>query len=181
MKKQIIEDCIKKQMKWKEGARILVMHPKALSRLKKNYLSHGECVVVGRKPGPNRGSPDNKTPDSIEEIVEEVGADLSPGPVRIAEILFENMASRCIKLRFGGYENGGNQDIQQNTNAGSRSQRCMAWKSPESNCNLMDAIHTEGVEKSLDLMQLMIAVVGDSERSMKVKKRWKRPVNSLMS
>jgi len=89
MKKQIIEDCINKRMKWKEGARILVMHPKALSRLKKNYLIHGECVLAGRKPGPKKGSPDNKTPDSIEEIVEEIASDLSLGPVRIAEILLE--------------------------------------------------------------------------------------------
>ena len=65
------------------------MHPKALSRLKRNYLIHGECVLIGRKPGPKRGSPDNKTADSIEEIVEEIGFDLSLGPVRIAEILFE--------------------------------------------------------------------------------------------
>jgi transposase len=89
IKKQIIDDCTAKRMKWKEGARILGMHPKALSRLKRNYMAHGECVLIGRKPGPKQGSPDNKTSDSIEEFVIMIASDPSLGPVRIAELLLE--------------------------------------------------------------------------------------------
>lgn len=89
VKKQIIEDCTKKRMKWKEGARILGMHPKALSRLKKNFAIHGETVLIGRKPGPKKGKPDNKTPDEIEDLVEKIAEDLSLGPVRIADLLLE--------------------------------------------------------------------------------------------
>lgn len=55
------------EMKWKVGARILGIHPKFLSRLKKKYLSHGGGVLTGRKPGPKQGAPDNKTSDCNTE------------------------------------------------------------------------------------------------------------------
>lgn len=70
MKKKVITDCLEKRMKWKDAARLLTMHPKALSRLKRNYLEFGESVLIGRKHGPKHGTPDNKTPEYIEQLVE---------------------------------------------------------------------------------------------------------------
>lgn len=77
-------------MRWKDGARLLKMHPKSLSRLKKRYEESGECVLIGRKPGPRYGTPDNKTPPEIEELVEEVALkELNLGPVPLADKLFD--------------------------------------------------------------------------------------------
>lgn len=88
MKKKVITDCIGRRMKWKDGARLLSMHPKALSRLKRNYLEHGESVLMGRKPGPKGGTPDNKTPEWMEELVEGIAsAELNLGPVPLADKL----------------------------------------------------------------------------------------------
>jgi len=92
MKKRTIERCFSKQMKWKEGAQLLGMHPKAFSRLKKNYLKYGEMVLVGRKPGPKPWSPPaNKTPEDIEEIVERLAiAHPHFGPQPLADKLYDN-------------------------------------------------------------------------------------------
>lgn len=57
-------------MLWKDAAKILQMHAKALSRLKKNYLLYGDAALLGRKPGPKTyGPPANKTDEGIEELV----------------------------------------------------------------------------------------------------------------
>jgi transposase InsO family protein len=85
MKEKIINKCLDKKMKWKEGAELLGMHPKALSRLKKNYLEHGKCVLLGKKPGPKKGwHASNRTPEEVEEIVERVAIEnphLGPDPL----------------------------------------------------------------------------------------------------
>ena len=88
MKEKIMKQCLEKKMKWKEGAEILSMHPKALSRLKRNYLKHGRVVLEGKKPGPKKGWAWNKTPENIEEKVVEI-ATLHPemGPNILAEEL----------------------------------------------------------------------------------------------
>ena len=68
MKEKLINKCLNKEMKWKEAAELLSMHPKALSRLKRRYLEHGKCVLIGKKPGPKSGWAYNRTSESIERI-----------------------------------------------------------------------------------------------------------------
>ena len=88
MKKKVLIDYLERCMKWKDGARLLTMHPKALSRLKKRYLEFGESVLIGRKPGPRHGTADNKTPEWIEQLVERIAsAELNLGPVGLADKL----------------------------------------------------------------------------------------------
>ena len=55
MRKETIKQCLEKKLKWKQGAEILGMHPKALSRLKRRYLEYGVVVLEGLKPGPKKG------------------------------------------------------------------------------------------------------------------------------
>ena len=90
LKKRIIKDCIHKRMKHKDGAKLLQMHVKAFSRLKKNYLEHGIAVLYGRKPGPKKGvKVYNKTPKHIEDIVKKLALDNpSKGPIPLTDDLF---------------------------------------------------------------------------------------------
>lgn len=90
MKKQLFQSCYRGAMKWKEAAKILGLHPKSLSRLKSNYELLGDCVLVGRKPGPRGGTPDNRTPENIEQIVVQLAIENpSLGPLPLAEKLAE--------------------------------------------------------------------------------------------
>jgi hypothetical protein len=68
-KKTIIERCLKREMLWKDGATILRMHPKALSRLKRKYLEFGISALVGKKPGPKLTKAINRTSDKVEELI----------------------------------------------------------------------------------------------------------------
>ena len=61
MKKKILERYIGKELTREAAASLLGIHPNALSRLKKRYQEYGESALLGRKPGPRRGTPDNKT------------------------------------------------------------------------------------------------------------------------
>lgn len=72
MKKNILEQCLHKEMKCKDGAVRLAMHPKAFLRLKKRYEEGGEGVLIPQKPGPKHFQPKNKTPEWIEDIVVEL-------------------------------------------------------------------------------------------------------------
>jgi len=84
MKKEIIETCLSKEMKWKQGAKLLKMHPKAFSRLKKRYIEEGESALISKKPGPKKGTAWNKTKDDIEDIVIKIAwdhMDLGPKPL----------------------------------------------------------------------------------------------------
>lgn len=89
MKKKILERYIGKELTREAAASLLGIHPNALSRLKKRYQEYGESALLGRKPGPRRGTPDNKTPEHIENIVLNIAQDLSLGPLSIAEKLFD--------------------------------------------------------------------------------------------
>jgi transposase len=96
MKQNIIDACLAKEMKWKEGAKLLSMHPKSLSRLKKRYLIAGLDALSGKKPGPKRGSPANRTPEFLENYVVQIARDNpSLGPIDLAE-LFEEGTGRKI-------------------------------------------------------------------------------------
>ena len=75
-------------MKWKEAAKLLGMHVKSLSRLKKHYERLGDCALIGRKPGPKRYTPDNRTPEEVEQLVEELArANPQLGPLPLSEQL----------------------------------------------------------------------------------------------
>lgn len=84
MKKQIIEKCLNRQLKCKDGANLLQMHPKAFSRLKSRYILDGEIVLMPKKPGPKRFTPKNRTDSNIENIVIKLAnqyPDLGPTPL----------------------------------------------------------------------------------------------------
>ena len=69
-------------MRCNAGAKLLQMHPKAFSRLKRRYAEHGAAALVPAKPGPKASCPPvNKTPDWIEE------RNRSLGPVPLADKL----------------------------------------------------------------------------------------------
>lgn len=91
MKQQIIESCKTKKMTWKEGAKLLNMHPKSLSRLKKNYLQFGVSVLVGKKPGPKLGkSSSNRTPEDVERLIVRLAIDHPDfGPIPLHDLLKE--------------------------------------------------------------------------------------------
>ncbi len=88
MRKETIKQCLEKKLKWKQGAEILGMHPKALSRLKRRYLEYGQAVLEGMKPGPKRGHAWNKTVENIEEEVTKISLNHPEfGPKPLAEEL----------------------------------------------------------------------------------------------
>jgi len=91
MKKEILDSCIAKKMKCTEGARLLKMHPKSFSRLKRNYLEKGEAVLSPKPPGPKKGNkPSNRTPEWLEDIVCKLGrAHTNDGPIELTGRLLD--------------------------------------------------------------------------------------------
>ena len=91
MKKNIFAACESKQMKWKEGAALLGMHPKALSRLKGEYTLRGDSALIGARPGPKEGSvATNRTPESVEQLVKELALNFrGSGPIGLSEKMLE--------------------------------------------------------------------------------------------
>lgn len=85
VKKNILDRYIKKILSRSEVAKLLNMHPNAVSRLKDNYLEHGQCVLVGRKTGPKRNfRPHNRTSEVIEDLIAKEGSkhpELGPKPL----------------------------------------------------------------------------------------------------
>ena len=91
MKKEIIDKCIDRQIMCKEAAKLLQLHEKSFSRLKRRYLEEGESALMPQKPGPKHGAPPNKTPEQVEDLVVEVAFNnLSQGPVALADTLKDN-------------------------------------------------------------------------------------------
>jgi transposase len=91
MKKKVIDECLAKKIKHKNGARLINMHPNAFSRLVKRYKEEGETALMPKKPGPKKFTPDNRTPEWIEDIVVDLG-ERNPnlGPVPLADKLEED-------------------------------------------------------------------------------------------
>jgi len=88
MKKQIIEKCINRQLKCKDGANLLQMHPKAFSRLKSRYILDGEIALMPKKSGPKKFTPKNKTAEIIEQLVEDLAMKHpNLGPLPLSEEL----------------------------------------------------------------------------------------------
>lgn len=91
MKRNILDACIERSIKCKDGAKLLKMHAKSFSRLKARYIREGESALIPKKTGPKNFTPLNRTPERIEDLVVEVATkhpDL--GPVSLANKLFEN-------------------------------------------------------------------------------------------
>ncbi|HYF05131.1 MAG TPA: hypothetical protein VEA59_03075 [Patescibacteria group bacterium] len=92
LKKNILDRYIRRSLTRKQTAELLKMHPLAVSRLKANYLKHGDAVLIGRKTGPKPGKrPENRTAAEIEELVAKEGSkhpELGPQPLtdHIADI-----------------------------------------------------------------------------------------------
>src|SRR5680860_365539 len=90
MKKNILDACIERNIKCKDGAKLLKMHAKAFSRLKSRYIKEGESALMPKKPGPKNFTPTNRTPDDIVEKVKELAINRSDlGPINLADELFE--------------------------------------------------------------------------------------------
>ena len=85
VKKNILDRFIKRILSRSEVSKLLEMHPNAVSRLKDNYLKHGDSVLVGRKTGPKSNfRPYNRTSEQIEDIIAAEGSrhpELGPKPL----------------------------------------------------------------------------------------------------
>lgn len=85
VKKNILDRYVKKILSRSEVAKLLSMHPNAVSRLKDNYVKHGDSVLVGRKTGPKSNfRPYNRTSEEIEDIIAAEGSkhpELGPKPL----------------------------------------------------------------------------------------------------
>jgi len=97
MKKEILDSCITKKIKCLEGAKLLKMHPKSFSRLKKNYIENGVSILTPKPSGPKNGFiAGNRTPLWIEDMVCELARDNpNESPIELSEIL---LARYSIKL-----------------------------------------------------------------------------------
>jgi transposase-like protein len=91
MKVKILDSCLAKKLKCLDGAKLLHMHPKSFSRLKKRYLEGGEAALVPKPPGPKNGfAAGNRTPVWIEDIVCNLAVkNIQAGPVELSEKLFD--------------------------------------------------------------------------------------------
>lgn len=92
MKKEILDSCIAKKMKCLEGAKLLNMHPKSFSRLKKNYIEKGETVLISKPSGPKKWHiPKNRTPEWLENLVCEIARNNTrEGTIELSDRLFDN-------------------------------------------------------------------------------------------
>lgn len=84
MKKQVLDACLNKQIKCKDGAKLLQMHPKSFSRLKSRYVQEGEDVLMPKKTGPKKFTPPNRTPSWFTDLVVNLAKkhpDLGPVPL----------------------------------------------------------------------------------------------------
>ena len=91
MKQTVLEKCLKKELKDKDGATLLNIHPKSFSRLKARYLEHGVAVLLPKKPGPKRGhTAKNRTSEAVEQVVVKLAQDFpNLGPVGLTDRLFD--------------------------------------------------------------------------------------------
>ena len=88
MKKEILDQCISKKMKCKDGSKLLKMHLKAFSKLKRRYIEKGEDALIPKKPGPKNGRAPNKTPQDIEDLVVNIArGNRNLGPVPLSDIM----------------------------------------------------------------------------------------------
>lgn len=85
VKKNILDRYIKRILSRSEVAKLLSMHPNAVSRLKDNYLKYGDMALAGRKTGPKSNfRPYNRIPEQIEDIIAAEGSkhpELGPKPL----------------------------------------------------------------------------------------------------
>ena len=80
-------------MKVKEASKILNIHPKSFSRIKKGYNDYGIDFLVPKKPGPKKGRTivHNRTPKEVEDLVAAYGVKYpNMGPIGLADKLLEN-------------------------------------------------------------------------------------------
>ncbi len=90
LKAGIIERCLRKELTWRQGAALLNLAPKSLSRLKRRYLKFGPQVLLPHTPGPKPGSttPPNQTPLAVQELIFHLAVKYQGvGPGRLARVL----------------------------------------------------------------------------------------------
>jgi hypothetical protein len=96
MKKEIFDKYLTRQIKSKDGAGLLKMHPKSFFRLLARYQQYGLAALAPKKTGPKSGLAFNRTSTWIEDLVIKIAFDhRNLGPISIAELLAE---SQSIKL-----------------------------------------------------------------------------------
>jgi transposase InsO family protein len=96
MKKEIFDKYLTRQIKSKDGAGLLKMHPKSFFRLLARYQQYGLAALAPKKTGPKSGLALNRTSTWIEDLVIKIAFDhRNLGPISIAELLAE---SQSIKL-----------------------------------------------------------------------------------
>lgn len=87
-KEKIIQKVERKQLSVNEASELLGMSRQGLWKLRNNYERYGRKALTGLKRGPKPGVKVwNKTPESIEERVEELFDEHVVGPVRLSWIL----------------------------------------------------------------------------------------------
>jgi transposase InsO family protein len=90
MKKAVLESLIMRRMTRSDGAKLLKMHPNALSRLKARYEQYGEAVLVPRKTGPKHYQPPNRTSEHEVFLIRKLATERPDlGPIGIADLLFD--------------------------------------------------------------------------------------------
>ena len=90
MKKQILDKLVNRELTRTQASNLMLMHPNAVSRLKKRYIEHGEDVLTPKKTGPKNGETHNKTPDFVEDIVVQIATDKPNfGPVPLSEEIYD--------------------------------------------------------------------------------------------
>ena len=90
MKQNILDSCLTKTMLCKDGAKLLAMHEKAFSRLKRRYKNFGVDSLVPKKTGPKNHTAYNHTPESIESLVVAVAKKKSwLGPLPLSEEIWD--------------------------------------------------------------------------------------------
>jgi len=96
MKVEILDSCLDKKLRCKDGAKLLHMHPKSFFRLKRRYLEGGEATLVTKPSGPKNGFiAGNRTPEWLEKLVCKLAWDhTSASPVELSDLLYDSYLIR---------------------------------------------------------------------------------------
>ena len=91
MRENTIQDYIAKRISSLEWSKRLCMHVKSFLRLVSQYRRGGSACLVWKKPWPKSWSPDNRTPEWMEKIVENLACTCPQlWPVQLAQKLEDN-------------------------------------------------------------------------------------------
>lgn len=84
MRQAVLDRYFTRNLRRKDAAGLLGMHPNAVSRLATRYRQYGRDALVPKKPGPKKYSPRNRTPDDLVAVITAVAIkhpELGPKPL----------------------------------------------------------------------------------------------------